>query len=228
MRSLRILFAAACVASLAMASSANAATILIFGQANTSTDVVTATNSGGTTNFFTGPAPGAPITVDVTNIGGGTPPPGSTLPETFNFTSTAAVTGSAGNFTQGGFSGTFSFGAQVVGSITGGVLTTLTGPNGTTGSLLATNVSFTTLGPAILAQLGFPPLGPTPAGIGGTLSISLNGFVPSVPGTLNFTAKNAGLVDASVIPEPASVVLASISVIAGLGCYGLRRVKASA
>src|SRR5262249_6917104 len=161
--------------------------------------------------------------VGVDNIGGLTPPPGTTLPETFSFTSTAAVSGAAGNFTQGGFSGTFSYGAQVVGSITGGILTTQTGPGGTTGSLLATNVTFTTLGPAILAQLGFA----SPAWVVGTLSISLTGFVPAVPGPLTSTAKNAGLIDATVIPDPASVVLASISVIAGLGCFGFRRFKAS-
>jgi len=216
--------AVASLALLAMTTSANSATILVFGQANTNTDVVRVANAGGTTTFSTGSAlPATAITVGITNIGGVTPPPGTTLPELFTFTSTAAVVGAGGNFTQGGFSGAFSYDGQVAGNVTGGVLTTLTGPNGTTGSFLATNVTFTTLGAAILAQLGNPPL----TAVGGTLSISLNSFIPAIPGTLNFTARNAGLIDATVVPEPASVVMASISVIAGLGCFGLRRFTSS-
>jgi len=215
--------ALASLALLAMSTSASSATILVFGQSNTSTDIVTATNAGGLTTFSSGPGiPAAPITVGVTNIGGVTPPPGTTLPETFSFTSTAPVTGSAGNFSQGGFNGTFSFGTQVVGSVTGGILDTTSGPNGATGSFQATNVTFTTLGPAILAQLGIPGIVP---GLGGTLSFSL--VLTSVPTSLNFTAQNSGLVTANVIPEPASLVMASLSVVAGLGCFGVRRFKAS-
>lgn len=217
--------ALASLALLAMTTSANSATILVYGQTNTSTEVVTANSSGGTTTFHTGPdSATVPITVGITNIGGVTPPPGTTLPETFTFTSTAPVTGSGGNFTQGGFSGTFSFGTQVIGTVTGGILNTTVGPTGTTGSFQAPNATFTTLGPGILAQLGIPGVG---AVAGGTLSISLGTFSPTALTSLNFSARNSGLVDANAVPEPASVVMASISVIAGLGLFGLRRFNAS-
>jgi len=218
---IRLAFTA--LASLALATSADAATILVFGQSNTSTEVVTSTATGGTTTFSSGPGvPATPITVGVTNIGGVTPPPGTTLPETFSFTSSQAVTGSAGNFTQGGFSGTFSFGNQIVGTLTGGVLTTTTGPAGSTGSFLANNVTFTTLGAGILAQLGNPPLNL----VNGTIAISLANI--SFSGTsISFTAQNSGLVTANVIPEPASIVMAGMAVVAGLGGMGLRRIKAA-
>jgi len=210
---------------LAMTTSANSASILVYGQTNTSTEVVTSASSGGTTTFHTGPdGVATPITVGITSIGGVTPPPGTTLPELFSFTSTAAVSGSGGNFTQGGFNGTFSFGTQVAGTVTNGILNTTFGPNGTTGSFQATNVTFTTLGPAILAQLGIPGVG---AGVPGTFSMSLNTFNPSPPPSLNFSARNSGLLDANLVPEPASVVMASLSVIAGLGLFGLRRFNAS-
>lgn len=220
-------FAFSALASLAMmGASADAATILIFGQQN-ATDVVTSTSTGGTTTFSSGPGvPATPIPVVVTNLGGITPPPpGLVVPETFSFTSSAAVTGSGGNLQQGGFSGSFSFGTQVVGNLTGGILSTFTGPNGTTGSFNSSNVTFTTLGPAILTQLGI-----TAAQLNlvvGTLSFSLNNINPSPQGTLTFTAQNSGLITANVIPEPASVVMTSMALVAGLGGLGLRRVKAS-
>lgn len=218
---IRLAFTA--LASLALATSADAATILVFGQSNTSTEVVTSTATGGTTTFSSGPGvPATPIVVGITNVGGVTPPPGTTLPESFSFTSSAAVTGSAGNFTQGGFSGTFSFGTQVVGTVANGVLTTSSGPGGTIGSFTASNVSFTTLGAGILAQLGNPALNL----VNGTLSIALSNV--SFNGTsLSFTARNAGLVDANVIPEPASIVMAGMALVAGLGGMGVRRMKAA-
>jgi hypothetical protein len=218
-------FAFSALASLAMmGASADAATILIFGQQNAN-DVVTSTVQGNTTTFSSGPGvPAAPINVVVTNLGGVTPPPpGLVVPETFSFTSTAAITGSGGNLQQGGFSGSFSFGTQVVGTLTGGVLSTFTGPNGTTGSFNSSNVTFTTLGPAILAQLGI-----TAAQLNlvtGTLSFSLNNINPAAPATLTFTAQNSGLITANVVPEPASVVMTSMALVAGLGFVGLRRSK---
>jgi len=219
-------FAIAGLALLAMTTSANSATILIYGQSNASTEVVTSTTGVGGTTFHTGPdGVAVPITVGVTSLGGATPPGGTTLQETFNFTSSAPVSGSGGNFTQGGFSGSFSFGNQVIGTLSNGTLSTQFGTNGTTGSFQSSNVSFTTLGLAILNQLGIPASGVS--GIGGTLSMSLGTFSPSAITSLNFSARNGGQFDASAIPEPASVVMASISVIAGLGCFGLRRFYAS-
>jgi len=226
------LFALATLASLAMASSANSATILIFGQ-QSNNDVVTSNTVAGLTTFKSGNGAAAlPIPVTISNIGGVTPPAGTTLNETFSFTSSAPITGSGGNFSQAGFAGTFSYvptvgAAQVIGTLTNGVLSTFSGANGTTGSFNSSNVTFTTLGAAILAQLGIPGIVP---GVTGTFSLSLNGFVPPTVTNLNFVAQNSGLVTATApnpIPEPASVVMASISVIAGLGCVGLRKFRAA-
>jgi len=219
----RLAFAA--LASLAMmGTSANAATIFIYGQQN-ATDVVTATSSGGSTFFGSGvdgpPADG--IFVTVTNIGGATPPPGTpALLETFDFRSTGPITTTAAGTTQTGFTGSFSFGTQVIGTVTNGVLTTSVSGQNTSGSFRSDNVTFTTLGAAILAQLGIPGIVP---GLSGSLSISLINLQGN-PATLNFTAQNSGTISATV-PEPASVVMTSMALVAGLGCFGLRRAKAS-
>jgi len=212
----RLAFAA--LASLAMATSADADTILIFGQ-QLNVNSVTSTSAGGTTTFSTTATP-----VIVTNLGGLTAPPGTIAPETFSFTSNGPITGSDGNLMQGGFSGNFSFGGQVVGSLTNGVLSTFTGPNGTTGSFNSSNVTFTALGALILQQLGIPAVSPL---VQGTFSLSLNNFLPTTVNSLNFTAQNSGLVTANVVPEPASVVMMSMALVAGLDTLGLRRIKAS-
>jgi hypothetical protein len=215
--------AIASLAWLAMAMPASSATILTYAQQN-NTDVVKTTVAAGVTTFSTGAAPGAnPINVQITTLGGVPAPPNTFVPETFSFTSSAAVTGSGGNFTQGGFSGSFTFGGQLVANIANGVLSTQTGPGGTTGSFESSNVTFSTLGGGILSQLGNPIL----SQLTGTISISLNSFNQNPLGSIVFTAQNAGLITANVIPEPASVVMASVAVVAGLGCFGLRRFKAS-
>jgi len=200
------------LASLAlMATSADAATILTFGQQQP-VNSITSSVAAGTTTFASA---GTPITV--TNIGGITPPLGAPpIAEIFSFTSSAAVATVGDTTTQGGFSGTFNFGGQVVGTLTGGVLTT----RGDTGNFTATNVTFTTLNPAILNQLGITAgqIG----GLVGSLSLSLINVAGS---GVSFTAQNSGLV--SAVPEPASVVMMGMAVVAGLGGMGLRRVKAS-
>lgn len=222
-------FAFSALASLAMmGASADAATILIFGQQQNVNSVIS-TSVGGTTTLSTAATP-----VVVSQLGGfpQPQPPATQAPiflETFSFTSNAAITGAPGNLTQGGFSGNFTFTAggvsQVAGSLTNGVLSTFTGAQGTTGSFNSSNVTFTALGAAILAQLGIT--GITPGLVVGTVSISLNNLIPDPALTLSFTAQNAGLVTAEVVPEPASVVMTGMALVAGLGGLGLRRLKAS-
>jgi len=93
--------ALATLASLAMATSSSAVTILQFGQTNPN-DVVTATVSGSTTTLTTSSAAAAgSIPVKITNIGGtllGTPLDAF---ETFtNVTSTGTATTTAGTIEQ--------------------------------------------------------------------------------------------------------------------------------
>jgi len=218
-------FAFAALASLAMmGTSADAATIFIYGQQN-SNDVVTVQSSGGSTLFSSGVdgPPAEAINIIATSVGGVTPSPALILPETFSFTSSGPITVTAAGTTQTGFSGSFSFGNQVIGNVTNGVLTASASGANTSGSFRSDNVTFTTLGAAILAQLGISGITP---GLTGSLSISLVNLQGNVA-TLNFTAQNSGNISANVVPEPASVVMTSMALVAGLGCVGLRRAKAS-
>jgi len=217
--------AVAFLAAFTLANTGNAATILIFGQQNTAPpnpDVVTETHSGNTTTLTTGPsASGATIPIQFTNLGGlpNPAPPNNVGFETFTLTSTTAAVGTQ----QGGFSGTISFttGANGTGNnfltltITGGVLTL----NGATAGFTANNVAATSGFGAVQAVLG----GPT-----GFADISIAFADRTATSATTFTSTNGGPVStaAGVIPEPASIVMASISVLAGLGCFGWRRFKA--
>jgi len=225
-------FAFAALASLAMmGTSADAAIIFVYSQQNVS-DVVTVQSSGGSTILTTGidGPPAEPINVVVSNLGGITPPSNPqtgapfTLAETFDFRSSGPITTTAAGTTQTGFAGSFSFGNQVIGNVTNGVLTASGSGANASASFRSDNVTFTALGAAILAQLGISGITP---GLTGAISIALT---PNIGGNvtgLNFTAVNSGNISANVVPEPASVVMTSMALVAGLGCFGLRRAKAS-
>jgi hypothetical protein len=218
----------ACLAALALGTSANAATILQFAQTSPN-DVVTATVSGSTTTLTT---PAGSIPVLITNIGGtvlGTPLPAF---ETFiGVTSTGAATDGA--TVSQTFSGTIAITAGP-GNTGGNFLTTtfsgavLSGPNGgnsasLVGSNPPQNVTFTSNFAAIIPLIaGNPPE---------NFAISFSNVTPSltISGSTiaGFTAQNTGTFATGIIPEPASLVMASTAVFAGLGCYGWRRRKSS-
>jgi len=222
---LRIAFSA--LASLAMATSANAAPILDFSQSSPGNTVVS-DNTGNNTTFSTS----VPTQVLVGAVAGVPAPPNTLYTETFSFTSNQAPVGSGGNITQGGFSGTFTYTntltgvVQVAGSVQNATLSTITnGPGGTTATFNASNVTFTTIAGPILTQAGLP------ANVGllnGTYSLTLNNLNPNITTSLDFSGRAAGIITAQVaVPEPASVVMTSMALVAGFGGLGLRRIKAS-
>jgi len=215
------------LATFTLASTTNAASIVEFSQA-TPGNTITSTNSGNITTLSTT----STTSVLVSKLVGLTPPPpGTQYVETFTFTSNTAPTGSGGNITQTGFAGSFSYTlggvTQVAGNVANGILTTVTTPGGggTTVNFNTSDVTFTAIAPAILTQ-AFGPTPPPLPSIDGTYQLTLTPS-PSPTTSLNFTASAGGIITAQVVPEPTSVVMASMALVAGLGCVGVRRFKAS-
>jgi hypothetical protein len=238
MRSLRILFAAACVASLAMSSSANAAMILSFG-IGTGPGTKTASVSGSTTTLSTNsavPLFGGAFPVSITTIGNVTLPPILSISAKETFTgvaSTGAATNVGGTISQP-FSGVISYldptnpainyltitFAGVLRGSTGGLSASLTADNTVAGQ----SVSFTSTDVRVIPFLADPikifEVGLT--GLSAPLAISgttIAGFT---------TSNESGNVSSfPIIPEPASIVMASTAVLAGLGCFGWRRYRSA-
>ena len=145
--------------------------------------------------------------------------------ETFEgVTSAAAQVGSD----KGGFSGKIIISAGP-GGIGQNILTTtfaggtLSLPSQGSGSLSdaqpPNSVTFTSANPTIEAALG--------GTVGGTFSLALANITPPQSGTFtNFTAQNSG-VFSTVIPEPASIVMAlwAVPLWAVLGMLGYRPLR---
>jgi len=230
-------FAMAGLATFAMATTANAAAILQFNQQNLAQTPVVFTSNGTSTTLTTtgtgavGTAPASWIPVLVT-IGSG----GGTQNAFMSFT-TPLVTGTAasnngGNINQDSITGTIEFNfAPASNPVTniltiqfnGGLLSGQAGGNavGLTASQPPNSVSYSSVNfPFLFAglnqhdfTLGFSGLNPT-LGITGS---SIGSGSASVSGTFS----------ASAVPEPASLVMLSISAVAGLGFYGVRRFRTS-
>jgi len=245
MRSKLTLFAAACVASLALSTSASSATILAFSQ-QTSTDFVQAVTSGTSTTLSThqdGLNPPNPLSIPITITQEGNNQNVSiTAFETF-LPNLASTTGGSGPPpTQNGFNGTIIIssgpngtgGNFVTAVVTNGTLTAngnaggFNASSGTTAGGAAVTVTLTSSDPNI-APLLTPSGGPTP----GAVSLTLVNVTPAQTGAgfTSFTAQNTGnfstVGGGGVIPEPASVISASTAILAGLGCFGWCRRKSS-
>jgi len=228
--------ALASLASLAMATSSNAVTILQFAQTNPA-DFVTATAAGATTTLTTNSlaVPGS-IPIQITNLGGTPQAPPLPALETFvGVTSTGTATTTAGTIEQL-FSGTIRI-TNVAG--TTNVLTTVFsnatlsglaggGSASLVGSRPPQTVTFTSDIPAIQALIaGNPPE---------NFSLSFSNIVTppglSIAGTTiaSFTAQNSGTFatgTTAVVPEPSGIVMAGTAIIAGFGCFGWRRRQSS-
>jgi len=241
MRSLRILFAAACVAALALSTPASAATILSFGNPPPGPDdVVRATVGGGNTTLTTNSTanPGS-YAIQITQIGNVTPPGGSQAAfETFlpALSSNSPVSGGL----QNGFNGTIiiSTGPNGTGGnfltavITNGRLSA----NGAAGGFEAAHgatsggnpvtVTLTSNNPNVIAAMGGSGATFTTTG---AASLAFVNITPTQSGSgfTSFTAQNTGLFSTNVIPEPASFLSAGTAILAGLGCFGWSRRKSS-
>lgn len=210
-----------------LATTANAASILEFSQSTPGT-AVTSANSGNNTTISANPG----TTVLASKVGGVQAPPSQIYTEAFSFTSNTAPSGSGGNISQGGFSGLFTYvnpqnGNTVAGRVDNATLSIVTnGSGGTTANFNASQVTFSNISPAILqAAFGTSniPLGT----LIGNFSLTLNDLNPTNPNSLSFQASAGGIITANVVPEPTSIVIASMALVAGLGGVGLRRIKAS-
>jgi hypothetical protein len=233
MRSSLIRFAIAGLASLAIATSASAAPVLNFSQQTPTgaTEFIQGVTSGTTTTLTSVGIPGfspTSISVGVTQIGTTQFIPAVPAFETVTATGTGPVIVSTGGVSKDGFSGTIQL-TQGPGGTGVNLLTatfsgaTLSG--GASAALIAPTATFSTNNAIVAAALGLPPAGGTVTGLG-TFSISLTNISPSltfVSGSTFSSTQNSGVF--SVIPEPSSIVMASISAFAGLGCFGVRRLK---
>jgi hypothetical protein len=235
--------ALASLASLAMATSSSAATVLQYTQANPNTEFKSAVAAGGVTTITT--TPGS-ILVNIGNIGNIplSPAPGPNQVfqafETFtNVRSTGPAT-QVGNEIRQSFAGTISYTSLPGGAGTNYLTATFVDAvlfgqaGGSSASLVdsdppSTDVNYTSSDPRVLAL--FSTLGPN---LQDNFSISFTGLGGlGITGTganatiSNFTARNAGSFDTQPVPEPSGVVLAGTAFIASLGCYGWRRRQSS-
>jgi len=226
--------AVAFVASLTLASSAGAETILQFTQTNPA-NVVTADAVGSTTTLTTSaPGFGGSIPVTIGNIGNVQLPPILTIPafETFTGVTTTGPAVLAGGLISQPISGSIAITAAVGGAginyLTVSFTGILSGSPGTGAPTLS--ASSQVAGQSVTYTSSDPRVLPFLPGITRDFSLAFSNVSPglSITGTTisDFTGQNSGTF-AAFIPEPASIVMAGTSVLAGLGCFGLRRFKAS-
>jgi len=241
MRTKLTLFAAVCVAALALSTPASATTIFQFSQSN-STDFISAAVVGSTTTLTThgSVAPGNSIPINISQEGVSTIP--VTGFETFTGTglvSTLASFNAGGSqVNQDGFIGTVVFSTGPNG--TGNVYLTATISNGTlsangaSGAINASNGSTNTGGTVSVTLTSIDPnitplLGPGGTSLG-AVALALINVTPSQSGSgfRSFGAQTQGSVSTVLaVPEPASFLSAGTAILAGLGCFGWSRRKSS-
>jgi len=218
------------LASLAMATAADAAAILQFTQQNTNLTPFVFTQSGSTTTITStgaGVQNGTWIPVSVV-LGSGGPAQNAFMAITSPITSGGPATNTAGTINQDSYTGriefnfapsstpasnilTVNFNSGLVSGAAGGGSPTLSASQ-PPGSVTYTSVLFPTLVAGLNAN---------------NFSLSFSGLTPGLTvtsGTIGSgNASGSGTFSGSVVPEPASVVMMGFSVVAGLGFYGLRR-----
>jgi len=226
---MRGILSLASLAALTLAGTADAAAILSFGSTS---GTKTATASGGTTTLSTtsGVTPGSYI-VSITTLGNVTlnPLTFKTARETFTTVQSTGPAVLSGGVISQPFSGTISYLDNSTPSINyltivfngvlrgsqGGLTADLAGDNTVPGQ----SVTFTSTDATVIPFLNDPVRQFTIGLTGLTSPLAITG------GTIaNFATSNeSGNASTSAVPEPASVVMASTAVLAGLGCFGWRR-----
>jgi hypothetical protein len=225
---MKIAFAS--LASLAMATAADAAAILQFTQQNTALTPFVFTQSGSTTTITStgaGVQNGTWIPVFVT-IGGAQTAQQAFMAITQPITATGGATTSGTNIVQDGYTGRIEFNFAAASTAASNILTVnfnngqVSGPiGGNAASLTASQpqdmVTYSSvLFPTLVAGLNQNSFGIGFSGLTSPLSIT-SGTIGSNAGS------GSGTFSGAVVPEPASVVMMGFSVVAGLGIYGLRR-----
>jgi len=231
MRFLRCSFGLACVASLLLASSAQAgsSTILEFSQVN-SADVVVASQSGTTTTFTTTSAinsdgGGVSVPVSISTYLGVSQVPFPLLAfETVNLTSTTAASNS-GTITQD-YSGTIQFTVNPgpAGAGNPAFLIATFGPAGVfTGGALGGSAGLNASEPQDSVTFTVPGMSFSDA----ALNVSFSGINPVLGVTdmtvSSFTGQDAGTFSAAIVPEPGTLFMASLAVGVGTLCYCRKR-----
>jgi len=230
---LRIAFSA--LASLAMATSANAAT-LQFSQQNTALTPIVASNPTATTTALSTTGPGAQgaippgwIPVFVTLESSPIPQP-AFMSFTTVLTSGGPATVAGTSITQDSYTGTIQFNfapAPVAASniltitFTGGLLTGTAGGNSASFSASSppSTVTYSSGIAAIQAIINTSVTRNFALGLSGLTSplAIVNGTVAP------FAASISGTFSAAAVPEPSSLIMAGIPALLGLGFVGFRR-----
>jgi len=236
-----IKIAFASLASLAMATAADAAFILQYTQNTTvpsASPVVFSPNGAGETISSTGtgvqtpppPTNGTwiPVNVTIGSLPGAQPVP-AFMSFTSPLTTTSAATTNGTTVNQAGYTGTIEFNFApsstsasniLTVQFSGGTLSGIVGGNaaGLTDSQPPNNVTYSSvLFPTLVAGLTQRDFTINFTGLANVLTSS---------GAGTNTASTSGSFSGSVVPEPTSIVMLSISALGGLGFYGVRRFKA--
>jgi hypothetical protein len=220
-------FAMVALASFAMATTANAAAILQFQQQNTALTPIVYTPSGSGSSISSTGTNGTWVPVTV-NVGAG--PQNAFMAFTTPLATPNAATVSGLSVTQTGFTGTIEFNFAPSSTLASNILTVTFNNGLLSGNLGGNSVGLSSAQPpntVTYSSTLFPNLF---AGLPQhDFTLGFSGLVNPLGAGAGVNASSvSGTFSASAVPEPASIVMLSISALGGLGFYGVRRFRASA
>jgi hypothetical protein len=220
-----------------LATPANATTVLQFGQLNPA-DFVTATDAAGVTTLTSSSTVSSvSIPVSISNIGGQPQPVVIPAFETFTGlhsvgTATTDVNGIISQVFTGTIAITSAAGGAGTNYLTATFTDVLSGPTNTGAPALSADSGVA--GESVTYTSGDSRVTPFLPGLSRNFSLSFSNATPSLSisggSVASFTGQQTGtfaVTPVPTVPEPASVVMASIAAIVGIGSFGWRRFKAS-